>query len=145
MSFHALSFQAVGPKAGTPAPAGAPQEAAPSQPPPAASQPGGGSTLILLMPVLILMVVMLMMGRNQKKKDAEMRAKLKKGDRIVSQSGLVGELLELDERFAKVKLAPGCTVQMLVSSIGPLEAPATAKADDKLKDLKDAKAAADKK
>jgi len=140
----ALALQPVGPKAGAPAP----QEAAPSQPPPSAppsGAPGGGSTLVLLMPLLVLMVVMLFMGRNQKKKDAEMRAKLKKGDRITSQSGLVGELVDMDERFAKVKLGPGITVQMLVSTIQPLDPSLPAKADDKLKDLKDAKATADKK
>jgi preprotein translocase subunit YajC len=92
------------------------------------------------------MVVMLMMSRNQKKKDAEIRAKLKKGDKVVSQSGLVGELVEMDERLAKVKIAPGTNVQMLVSSLVPFEATSSSKADDKqLKDLKEAKATADKK
>ena len=142
-------LQPVGPKAGAPsttqdsAPAGT--GTAPAQ----QASPGGGGTLVMLAPILILMVVMLMMGRNQKKKDAEVRAKLKKGDKVVSQSGLIGELIEMDERFAKVKIAPGTNVQMLVSSIQPLEAPALAssKADasqvkEQLKDLKEAKAVA---
>jgi preprotein translocase subunit YajC len=150
VSYNAFMLQPVGPKAGSP---GAPtsQDSAPpgSGAPGQQASPGGGSTLVMLAPILILMVVMLMMGRNQKKKDAEIRAKLKKGDRVVSQSGLIGELIEMDERFAKVKIAPGTNVQMLIGSIQPLEAPAAAassKADDKqLKDLKEAKAAADKK
>jgi preprotein translocase subunit YajC len=145
---NALSLQQVGPKAGAPVGAGpgTTQETAPSGPAPAAPSQSTGSTLVLLMPIFVVMVVMLLMGRNQKKKDAEVRAKLRKGDRIVSQSGLVGELVELDDRFAKVKLGAGMTVQMLASSIAPLEQPAAVKADDKqLKDLKDAKALADKK
>ena len=52
--------------------------------------------------------------------------------------------LQLDERFVKVKIAPGTTVKMLASSVSPLE-PEKPAADDKLKDLKDAKTATDKK
>jgi preprotein translocase subunit YajC len=97
-----------------------------------------------MLPLLILVPFIFLMLRRSKKEN-EARSKLKKGDRISSQSGLVGELVDLDERFAKVKLGPGITVQMLASSIQPLD-PTPAKADDKdLKDLKDAKAAAEKK
>jgi preprotein translocase subunit YajC len=96
-------------------------------------------------PIFVVMVVMLFMNKSQKKKDADIRSKLKKGDRVISQSGLLGELVDIDDRIAKVKIGPGTNVQMLVSSIGPYEI-AAAKADDKqLKDLKDAKVAADKK
>lgn len=95
--------------------------------------------LLMFVPILFLMF-------RRNKKEQEARSKLKKGDRIVSQSGLVGELLEMDERFAKVKLGPGNTVTMLASSLQPLDPTPAAKAGDKdLKDLKDAKAAAEKK
>jgi preprotein translocase subunit YajC len=139
-------FQAVSPPAApagpqtntgvsVPAPAGAPQGPAPSQPSPLPS---------LLLPLLFIPFLFLMFRRN-KKEDAA-RKSLKKGDRIASTSGLVGELIEMEERFSKVKLGPGNTVTMLTSSLLPLDA-GTAKSDDKdLKDLKDAKAvAADKK
>lgn len=107
------------------------------------SPPGGG--LMFFLP-LIMLVPFLFLSFRRQKKEQEARGKLKKGDRVVSQSGLVGELMETDERFAKVKIAPGTTVTMLVSSISPLEATAEAsKSDDKLKDLKDAKATAEKK
>jgi preprotein translocase subunit YajC len=100
---------------------------------------------VMMAPLFIVMVVMLFMNRGQKKKDAEIRAKLKKGDKVVSQSGLIGELVDMDERVAKVKIAPGTNVAMLISTIGPYEV-ATSRADDKqLKDLKEAKAVADKK
>jgi preprotein translocase subunit YajC len=62
----------------------------------------------------------------------------------MSQSGLIGELVEIDERFAKVKIAPGTTVKMVATTVSALEASAE-KSDDKLKDLKDAKAATEKK
>jgi preprotein translocase subunit YajC len=98
--------------------------------------------LVMMAPLVIVMLVMVFMNRGQKKKEADIRAKLKKGDKVVSQSGIVGELVEMDERIAKVKIAPGTNVSMLISTVGPYEV-STAKADDKqLKDLKDAKATA---
>lgn len=146
MSLNALMLQQVGPKAGPAGTPGTTQDSSPAQS--GSSSPGGaGSSLMMLAPIAVMMVVMLMMSRNQKKKDAETRSKLRKGEKVLSQSGLVGELVEMDDRFAKVKIAPGTNVQMLVSSLIPYEAAAgTSKGDDKqLKDLKEAKATADKK
>ena len=103
------------------------QGATPSAP---ASGQAAGSPLITLLPfVLILPFFFMMFRRNKKEQTA--RKSLKKGDRIASQSGLVGELVELDERFAKVKLGPGNTVTMLASSIQPLEPAPAAKAESK--------------
>jgi preprotein translocase subunit YajC len=112
-----------------------------SAPPPPAA---GGGFLQFAMLLMFVPILFLMFRRNKKEQDA--RKSLKKGDRIVSQSGLVGELVELEERFAKVKLGPGNTVTMLTSSLQPLDPTPAGKTDDKdLKDLKEAKAAAEKK
>lgn len=140
MSFSALMLQPVGPKAGTPGIVVQDNTPPPAQPPPQA-----GSMWVMMAPIFVVMIVMFLMNRNQRKKESDTRAKLKKGDRVVSQSGILGELVEIDDRIAKVKIGPGTNVQMLVSTIGPYEV-AASKADDKqLKDLKDAKVAADKK
>ena len=137
-------FQAAGPKAGTP---GAPdtttsQGAPPSSGPP----PGPGSMAPMLLPFLILIPFLLLSFRRNKK-DQEARSKLKKGDRVVTQAGLIGELVDMDDRIAKVKIAPGTTVQVLASSVSPFSADAApkSKTDKDLEDLKEAKAAADKK
>ena len=117
----------------TAAPSGAPQQAPP---------PGGG--LMMLLPLLIFLPFIFLSFRRQKK-EQEARASLKKGDRVVSNSGLVGELVEVDERFAKVKIAPGTTVQMLAQSVSPLDAEPSKKDTAKeLEDLKSAKAEAKK-
>jgi preprotein translocase subunit YajC len=137
---HLLALQIVPPKSGSPGIVQPQQGPAPSGQ--QAASPGGGITALL--PIIMIVPFLFLMFRRQKK-EAEQRSKLKKGDRVVSSSGLIGDLLEMDERIAKVKIAPGTTVQMLVSSISPLEEVAVAKEAD-LKDLKDAKAgAADKK
>ena len=138
---NALSFQTVGPKGST----GTAQDGAP----PAGGAPSGagGGTISMLLPLLIMVPFLFLMFRRQKK-EAAARSSLKKGDRVVSQSGLIGELIEMDERVAKVKIAPGTTVQMLVSSLSPMgdaSAKKNAEDDKDLKDLKDAKVAADKK
>lgn len=135
-----FSFQNVQPKQGTtaadPAPAGG--GAAPSAPP-------AGGTLTMLLPFLILIPFLFMSFRRQKK-EQEARKGLKKGDRVVSQSGLIGVLVEMEDRVARVKIAPGTTVEVLASSLSSFEtAPAASKTDKELADLKDAKAAADKK
>jgi len=135
-------FQNVQPKAGTPGvadPAGAPG-GAPAQ------QGSPPSMITMLLPFLILVPFLFLSFRRQKK-EQEARGKLKKGDRVLTQAGLIGELVDLDERIAKVKIAPGTTVQVLATALSPFEATAASdkKTDKDLEDLKEAKATADKK
>lgn len=138
MSF---SFQAVQPQQGTPG------VAAPGGAPPA----GGGqaapppSMVTMLLPFLILVPFLFLSFRRQKK-EKEARGSLKKGDRVVTTAGLIGELVELDERIGKVKIAPGTTVQVLASALSPFDAtPSADKKDKDLEDLKEAKAGASEK
>ena len=140
MSF---SFQAVQPQ-GNPGVA-VPGGAAPAGAGPAAAPP---SMVTMLLPFLILVPFLFLSFRRQKK-EKEARGSLKKGDRVVTTAGLIGELVDLDERIGKVKIAPGTTVQVLASALSPFDvaAPAAEKKGDKeLEDLKEAKAtASDKK
>jgi preprotein translocase subunit YajC len=139
-------FQNVQPKQGTPGVAD-PSGAAPAgdQHAPASSGPGGGSMITMLLPFLILVPFLFMSFRRQKK-EQEARKGLKKGDKVVTQSGLIGELVELEPRIAKVKIAPGTTVQVLASTVSMFDATADAKGasktDKDLADLKEAKAGA---
>jgi preprotein translocase subunit YajC len=73
-----------------------------------------------LLPVLILipMVILLMWSsRSQSKKQAAALAALQKGDRVVLQSGLIGRLVEIGDRTAKVEIASGVKVEVLRTSI----------------------------
>ena len=142
MSFE--FFQQVPPKAGTPGvvadPGGGGGAPAQSGPPP--------SMMTMLLPFLIL-VPFLFLSFRRNKKEQEARGKLKKGDRVLTQAGLIGELMDMDDRIAKVKIAPGTTVQVLASALSPFDtSPAAADkkgGDKELADLKEAKASADKK
>ena len=99
--------------------------------------------LFTFLPLLIFVPILFMMFRRQKREAAQ-RSNLKKGDKIVSTSGLIGELIEMDDKVVKVKIAPGTTVQMLVSSVAPFN-PDADKQAAAAKELKDAKAVSDKK
>lgn len=70
--------------------------------------------LLLLVPLLILMF---WSTRSQQKKQQQAVASLKKGDRVLTQSGLVGKLIELGDRYAKVEVAPGVKVDILKSGL----------------------------
>lgn len=132
-------FQQVAPKAGTP---GVEQPSGPASGPPAQGSPP--SMLVSLLPLLIIVPFLFMNFRRQKK-EQEARGKLKRGDRVVTQAGLIGELVEVDDRIAKVKIAPGTTVQVLASAVSPFELSSEKKTEKELEDLKEAKASADKK
>jgi len=113
----------------------------PSNMPSGGGSGGPQSMLPMLLPFALFIPILFLMFRRQKK-EAEQRKALKRGDRVVSTSGLIGELMELDDRVAKVKIAPGTTVSMLANSVSPMPEASPAAAD---KELKDAKAVSDKK
>ncbi len=141
LSNELLLAQNAQPKGGTPGvvqdgtPAlggGSPASSAPSS-------PLAGFTPMLVMLAIIVPFWFLMSRRT--KKETQARAALKRGDRVMSNAGLIGELVEIDERIAKVKLSPSVTVQMVANTISPYVEAASAGA----KELKEAKAGSDKK
>lgn len=108
-----------------------------------AASPAGG--MMMFLPLVLVMVVMFFMSSRRNKKEAEARKSMKRGEKVLSQSGIIGELVDIDERFAKVKIAPGTTIQVLASTLSPLATTGPAAATEKsspLADLKEAKATA---
>ncbi len=122
-------LQPAAAKAGSPAAIAQPDThtAAPSQgtPPPSGPASIFGSPLFLM--ILFLPFIFMMWRRN--KKETEARGKLKKGDKVLA-GGLIGEIVDIDERIAKVKIAPGVTVQALATSLSVMEDPKAAPAKD---------------
>jgi preprotein translocase subunit YajC len=131
LSSDSLLAQNVEPKAATGTP-GVAQDSA--SPPAAASQGSPLSGFVMpLMMLLIFVPFFLLMNRKQKK-ESQARAALKKGDRVMTNAGLIGELVETDERIAKVKISPGVTVQIVANTVSPFAEPEKAPS----KDLKEA-------
>lgn len=91
-----------------PAPGREPSVAQPSTPatPPGAPPPAGPSGLGGMLPLLIMVVPMILLlffsNRSQQKKQAAALASLKKGDRVLTDTGLAGRLVELGDRYAKL-------------------------------------------
>jgi preprotein translocase subunit YajC len=143
LSNELLLAQNVQPKAASP---GTAQDSAAS---PSGGGQSSGSSLTGFMPILMMLVIFvpffLLMSRRQKK-EAQARSSLKKGDRVTTTAGVIGELVEMDDRLAKVKIAPGVTVQFLASSVSPFaEIASKGAAAPPPKELKEAKAGSDKK
>lgn len=130
-------------------------QAVPETAPHTASQPGGGEAapgqasapggLGMLFPLLLFLPIILLLfwqSRSQQKKQEATLSSLKKGDRVITQSGLIGRLTSIEGRYAELSLLPGGTkVTMLKTSIvgrDADEAPAAATATTE-------EAAADKK
>jgi preprotein translocase subunit YajC len=113
-------------------------------PPPAdhGAQPQGGpgnSMLFYMLPLLVVMWVL--MARSQSKKQKNVESSLKIGERVITQSGLIGKLIEVGETRVKIEIAPGVPVTVLKASVqgpDPGETKVEPKDKDKDKD-KDAK------
>ncbi|MRG91124.1 preprotein translocase subunit YajC [Polyangium spumosum] len=119
-----------------------PAPAQPSQGAPAAPEGGGGggqpfggmTILFFLLPLLFVFL----MTRSQSKKQKELEAALKPGDKVVTQAGLIGKLIEVGDRTVKLEIAPGVNVQVLKTAIQGVdgEPKPAAEAKDKAQEKK---------
>ncbi len=108
------------------------ETAQPTQPatgaPPGHDQPPGGGGgfggigMMLLM-FLPMLAVIFLLNRSQSKKQKELESKLKKGDRVLTASGIVGKLVEIapDSKYVKVEITSGVKVEMLKTAIQGLD------------------------
>ncbi len=122
---------------GTPATPGTTSDGTPPQ-----SAPGGGLPMSMLLMALPLLLIFLTM-RGQSKKQKQVEQNLKTGDMVVTQSGLIGKVIEfVGETRVKVEIAPGVSVRMLKSAITGVDGGETKAAEGK--DAKDKDTAKDK-
>jgi preprotein translocase subunit YajC len=74
---------------------------------PAAGQPQGsswGMWIMLLLVFVVMYVFMILPQRKQQKKLQEFRNALKKGDKVVTVGGIYGEIVEVNEKTALIKV-----------------------------------------
>lgn len=88
----------------------------------ATAAPGGFSALMMnLFPfIAIIFVFYFLMIRPQQKRmkeHKEMVEGLKRGDKVVTQGGMIGKITKVDEVTAKVELAEGVVVEVIKSTI----------------------------
>lgn len=85
-------------------------------------------------PFLILIpfvLILFLNSRSAQKKAQKMLADLKKGDRVLTQGGIVGKLVEIGDRYAKVEIAPGVKIEVVKSGLLGKDSLETASAIEK--------------
>lgn len=132
MSSAANAWQIVPPAPGRPAQANGSEStptktAVGAQPasPPAGQDPGlmGWFPFLILIPFVL---ILFLNSRSQQKKAQKLLAELKKGDRVLIQGGVVGKLVEMGDRYAKVEIAPGVKIEVIKSGLLGKDSPETA-------------------
>jgi preprotein translocase subunit YajC len=87
----------------------------------AAGGAGAAGGLISFVPILLIFAIMyFLMIRPQQKKVKEHRAMieaLRRGDRIVTQGGLIGKVVKVEDNEVEVELAQGVKVRAIRGTI----------------------------
>ena len=93
---------------------------------------GQGSMLSLMFPLLIIVVFFFLFIRPQQKRVKEhknMVEALKKGDEIVTNGGLAGNITNVGESFISVQVADNVIVKVQKQAVGSLLPKGTLKKD----------------
>ena len=96
-----------------------------------AANPQQESTFSLMMIVAIFVLFYFMLIRPQSKRAKEQRqliGSLKKGDEIVTQSGLLAKIVHLDEQYMKVALSDNVEVYLQRNAVNTILPKGTIKA-----------------
>lgn len=84
---------------------------------------GGGMLLVFF---VLMMGVSWFLSNRQNAKQKEFESALKPGDVVVTNSGLIGKIVDLGDVNVKLEIAPGVNVRVRKSSIQGPEADAKA-------------------
>lgn len=93
----------------------------------------GGDSLFSLLPLIVIFVVFyfLLIRPQQKraKQHREMVAALKKGDEVVTNGGLLGRIVDVDDNFVGIEIAKGVTVKVQRPAVAQMMPKGMAKSD----------------
>ena len=143
MSTFFSQLPASGQQGPAPAP-GQPVQGPPPDAPVGGAPPMSGMTTLLFMLMPVLLIVFTMRNQSKKQKAAEQSLQsLKTGDTVVTQAGLIGKIIEMNERTVRLEIAPGVNVRLLKTAIQGID-PGDTKVDPKA-DPKDSKESKDAK
>lgn len=100
----------------------------------AGAAPGGADLLMQFLPlVLILVVFYFLMIRPQQKRAKEHRALLaavRRGDTVVTMSGLIGKVAKVQDSEVLLEIAEGVRVRILKSTVSEVRTKGQPVADD---------------
>ncbi|MEU0090934.1 preprotein translocase subunit YajC [Kribbella sp. NPDC006257] len=86
---------------------------------PMASSGGGGITLLL--PLILIVGMIWFMSRTQKKqrqKQADTVAMLTPGTKVITTSGMVGIVEEVDDEYVTLEISEGVLIQLVKAAVG---------------------------
>jgi preprotein translocase subunit YajC len=86
---------------------------------PMASSGGGGITLLL--PLVLIVGMIWFMSRTQKKqrqKQADTVAMLTPGTKVITTSGMVGIVEEVDDEYVTLEISEGVLIQLVKAAVG---------------------------
>jgi preprotein translocase subunit YajC len=82
-------------------------------------------TLLQFLPIFLILYFLLIRPQQQRQKKAKkMLAELKKGDKVVTNGGIYGTVIGLDDTKAVLKIADNVKVEFQKSAIVQVEGPA---------------------
>jgi preprotein translocase subunit YajC len=84
---------------------------------------GTGSLLLLLLPLLLLGFLFYTQRRRQRRVQ-QVQAELQVGDQVMTASGLLGVVRELEARIVHLEIAPGVVVRLDRRAVLAPETPA---------------------
>lgn len=93
-------------------------------------QPVWTSWLLILGMVAIFWFLLIRPQMRQQKEHREKVAGLKKGDKVITQGGLVGKVVKVDDTYADVELAKDVRVKAVKHTIADIIEPGGKPAND---------------
>ena len=82
---------------------------------------GGGSGITLLLPLILIVGMIWFMSRTQRKqrqRQADTVAALQPGSKVVTTSGMVGIVEEVDDDYVTLEISDGVLVQFAKAAVG---------------------------
>jgi preprotein translocase subunit YajC len=82
---------------------------------------GGGGGITLLLPLILIVGMIWFMSRTQRKqraRQAETVAALQPGTKVITTSGQVGIVEEVDDEYVTLEISDGVLVQFVKAAIG---------------------------
>ncbi|MDV3468968.1 preprotein translocase subunit YajC [Stenotrophomonas sp. C3(2023)] len=94
----------------------------------AGGQPQGMGLSTLLFPVILIAIMYFLMIRPQMKRQKEHKAlieKIKRGDEVLTNGGLVGKVTDVGDNFVTIEVADNVRIRVQKGAIGSVLLPGT--------------------
>jgi preprotein translocase subunit YajC len=83
----------------------------------------GSSIILLLIPLVLLYLLILRPARQRQRQAQNLQSTLAVGQEVMTTSGLIGVVSDLDDQRVTLTIAPGVDVQFVRAAVGAIERP----------------------